>query len=240
MTALVLILALGSSQDVDAKKAISTFKKAYRTRDASKRVAAVSELAKTDHARVHSTLSKLLTGDVKEVRIAAAEGLAGTTENRKKVVQYLANAIGPNYKEPDAAAACVKALEKLQEGMGVAIVRQLFRSPDIRVETVAVQAAERVRKRAFIPALINFLNVLETQARAAGGVGPSGNRVVGGIPGVTTNGGVVDPNAPLRAKKVIPIVHKALETLTGQKWKTVREWAEWWKQSEVQFEIPRK
>jgi hypothetical protein len=52
------------------------------------------------------------------------------------------------------------------------------------------------------------------------------------IPG---GGTVGDPDAPKRARVLVPLIHKALESITKQNFKSMAEWSEWWRKNEADF-----
>jgi hypothetical protein len=102
MTTLLMLFALVAQDDAAAAAAaaataaLDKFKVDYKSKDVAARTAAVGELAKTQHEKVHARLGQLLGTDESGVRIAAAKNLAMVAENKKKVVSYLIAAITPN------------------------------------------------------------------------------------------------------------------------------------------------
>ena len=132
MTILILALALFRwDDDAAATAALDKFKADYKSKEASVRAAAVLELARTSHEKVTAKLAQLLMTDEKEVRIAAAKGMADQTENRKKPVAYLIAAAGPNAREPAVMAAILDALGKLKEPPAAAEVERHFKAKHI-------------------------------------------------------------------------------------------------------------
>jgi HEAT repeat protein len=245
MTALALaFLVLAQQNDPAPKEAPATealerFKTAYKSREVSDRATAVAELAKTPHEKVYAKLAALLVVDDMTVRIAAARGLGTATgDHRKKASAALGKAFGPNAGEPLVSAALVDALESIQGGLGIAVVKANLRSMDTATSRAAIEAAGHIRDKSFVPALIDHARFLEAASREATNVGPSGRTVTGGgIPGV--GGPVGDPDAPKRAKLLVPLIHKALASITRQDLKTVADWQEWWRKNEADFTVPK-
>jgi len=236
MVALFLALAL---QD-PAGDALRIFEAAYKSKDPAARATAVAELAKTDHEKVLAKLEKLLLVDVKEVRIAAAQGLGivrETKEHNKKEMTALTKGIVPNYAERAVLLAIVEALDKFGDGVGLSILHQHFPSPDIVVSKAAMEAAAEIRKKESVPVLIAFWKYLEAAAHDAVNVGPNGRTVTGG--GLPYVGGNTagDPEAPKRAKQLSPVASKSIEAITRKTFKTPQEAEAWWKKDGADFKV---
>ena len=236
MISLVFTLALMQASPTEA---LEKFAAAYKAKDASARASAVTELAKTPHEKVTAKLAALLVVDDLTVRIAAAKGLgAAAGEYRQKASAALSRAFGPNAGQPLVLAALVDALESIQTGLGLAVVKATLRSMDSATSRAAIEAAGQVRDKSFVSPLIDHARFLEAAAREAMNVGPNGRTVTGGgLPGVGGTAG--DPDAPKRAKLLVPLIHKALASITRQEFKTVAEWQEWWRKNEADFSVPK-
>jgi hypothetical protein len=236
----VLILALLLSLRDEADEALRKFDASYKSKDPAARTAAVTELARTDHERVQSKLEKLLTVDVREVRIAAAQGLGvlrDSKDRNKKAMSALTKGIVPNNADRAVILAIVEALDKFGEGVGLAILHQHFPSPDVVVSKAAMEAAGELRKRESIPVLIAFWKYLEAASREATNVGPNGRTVTGGgLPFVGGNS-AGDPDAPKRARALSPVASKALEAITRKTFKTPQEAEAWWKKDGADFKV---
>ena len=234
------LLALSFLVRDDVAEALKKFDTDYKSKDASVRATAVTELAKTAHEKVISKLGKLLVVDAKEVRLAAAAGLGivrETKEQNKKEIEALARGIAPNFQDRSILLAIVEALDKFGEGVGVAILHQNFVAPDIPVARAAIEAAGEIRKKESIPVLILYLKQLEAAVRDANNIGPNGRTTTGGgLPYV--GGNAADPNAPKRYRELGPVVTRALESITKKTFKTTPEWEAWWKKESSDFSVP--
>jgi HEAT repeat protein len=245
MMACLLALSLVALQndpvpkETSVTEALEKFKTAYKAKDPSGRAIAVTELAKTPHEKVYAKLGALLVLDDMTVRIAAAKGLGTAAgENRKKAVNFLSHAFPANAGAPLVLSALVEAMETMQDGLGYAILKANLKSPDPQTSRAAIEAAGQIRDKSFVSPLIDHARFLEAASREALNTGPGGRTVTGGgLPGV---GGVVgDPDAPKRARLLVPLIHKALESITKQAFKTVAEWADWWRRSEADFKVQK-
>jgi HEAT repeat protein len=243
MIALMLVMALQAdpppAKDPSATDAIEKFKKAYKAKEASDRAIAVQELAKTPHEKTYALLARLLAVDDMTVRIAAAKGMSTAEgEQRRKNVNFLSKAFPGNVGEPHVSAALVESMESMQEGLGYAVCKANLRSPDPNTSRAAIEAMGQIRDKSFVGPLIEHARYLEAAAREALNVGPNGRTVTGG--GLPYVGGTAgDPDAPKRAKVLVPLIHKTLESITKQSFKTVAEWQEWWKRHEEDFKVPK-
>src|SRR5438477_8527909 len=118
MAALAFILALALSRveglaladEKEAAEALSKFSAAFKAKEIEARVDAVNELAKTQHEKIYTKLGSLLLTDVREVRIAAAKGLAGAEEHKKKVTNYFLNGFLANASDLGVEAAIIESL----------------------------------------------------------------------------------------------------------------------------------
>jgi hypothetical protein len=237
MAALALILALAFADEKEAAEALSKFNGAFKAKEVDARVAAVDELAKTQHEKVYTKLGSLLLTDVREVRIAAAKGLGGAEEHKKKVTSYFLNGFLANAADLSVEAAIIESLEKLQAGLGRAALESYFKSPDIATAKTAIETAGELRKKEYIGSLIELDKWLEQKAKEYLSAGPKAKGFVGkGLPG--DQGTTVDSEAPKRQKALAPVIDKVLGALTGQKFSTPGEWDDWWRKNASTFKIP--
>ena len=239
LAAALLVQADPPPAKESTKEALEKFAKAYKAKDPSDRAAAVADLSKVLDDKVVAKLSALLVVDEMTVRIAAAKGLSKAAGDlRKKAVLAMGRAFGPNVAEPLVVAALVDSMEAMQEGLGYAVLKANLKSPDVATSRAAIEAAGSIRDKSFVTPMIEHARYLEAAAREASNVGPGGRTVVGGgmIPGSGTPG---DPDAPKRARVLVPLLQKSLERITEQTFKSFAEWADWWKRTEPDFKVPK-
>jgi hypothetical protein len=232
MLTLMLALSLcAGDDDTAATTALDRFKNEYKAKDAGARAAAVTELARTQHEKVWARLGQMLVVDEKEVRIAAAKGLVGVTENRKKAASYLMAATAPNAKEPVVLAAILEALGKVKEALGAPELEKHFKSKQIPVAKAAIEAAGEIGSRSSVEPLIDTLKWLESNAQDAPAYGGTGGAKA---PSVGTNG-TGDASAKERDAALRPVVLKTLAALTKASHSSVKEWSDWWRSEGAKF-----
>jgi hypothetical protein len=238
----LLALALFQQNDPPAKEpsskeALERFSKVYKSaKEPSDRAAAVTELARQLDDKVIARLGALLGVDDMTVRIAAAKGLstAASAEQKKKALNVLSRAFPANAGEPLVVVSLVESMETMQDGLGYAVLRANLRSPDPQTSKAAIEAAGQIRDKSFVAPLIDHARFLEAASREATNVGPGGRTVTGG--GMIPGGGTVgDPDAPKRARLLVPLIHKALEAITKQNFRSMAEWSDWWRKNEADF-----
>ncbi len=234
MTTVILALAIlaqaaAKPDETAANAALEKFKIEYKAKETPVRVTAVVDLARVQGDKIVVRLAQVLTSpDDKEVRIAAAKGLGGATENKKKPMQALAAAVGPSQQDPAVVAAILEALGKLGDQGAVAVVENNFKSKNTLVLKAAVEAAGELKGKSSVPQLIDLCKRLEEGAKEAPSVGGGGNYGGGNLPGVG-GGGVVDDMARERERVVKPIVIKVLGALTKTNLGMAKEWENWWR-----------
>lgn len=236
VAALLLCCVLGADEK-EAAEALARFSVEFKSKDIEVRVAAVTALAQVQHEKVHSKLAGLLLTDAPEIRISAAQGLAGGQENRKKVTVYLTNGFLANQNDLKVEAAIIDALEKLKPGLGRATLENIIRTAEIETAKIAIQTAGECRKKDLVESLIALYQALDARAKEYQTAGPRARGYVGrGLPG--DPGPTVDPEAPKRARALDPVFNQVLYGLTGEKLASSREWADWWKKNGAGFTLP--
>jgi HEAT repeat protein len=228
LLALCLLAQAGAKpDDTAANEALDKFKSDYKAKESAGRAAAVNLLAATQADKVYVRLGQVLTSsDEKEVRIAAAKGLGGATEEKKKVASILSAAVAPNSKDFAVEAAILEAIGKLGDQSAAATVENSFKSKDVMILKAAVEAAGELKSKSSVPLLIDLCKRLEQGAAAAPTAG--GNYGGGKLPGVGA-GGVTDDQAKERERVVKPIVVKVLGNLTKTNYSLSKEWEDWWR-----------
>jgi len=224
MTTLLFLLTLFAGEDdATVTAALDKFKTDFKSREASVRASAVQELSRTQHEKVWIRLAQLLGMDEKEVRIAAAKGLAGAVENKKRPVAFLIAGASANAKEPLVLAAILESIGKLKDASGAFEVERHFKSKQIPVGKAAIEAAAAIGSRSSAQPLIETLRWLEQGAQEAP-TGQNNNNTPG-----TGGGGMTDESARERERALRPAVLKALEAITKANRGNAKEWEDWWR-----------
>jgi HEAT repeat protein len=228
VSCLALLLASGLQDDMDVEGALLRFRKGYANPSAAARVAAVADLARTTHEKSLYKLIPLLTGDVKEVRIAVSRGLAGFTDQKKVVVPSLINALSPNAKEFEVQAAIYETLAKMQDPLALQAIHQGFRDPQIRTAKAAIAAAGIARSKESLDLLYELLTDVQTWIRKNQGGG-------------YIDGAGAGDNAAKKARleDLSKSIIAAFQAITREKWKTAAEWEVWFRRYRPTFEVPK-
>jgi HEAT repeat protein len=232
MTAAILLLAgLAAGDDKTADEAIKKFKTAMRNPNVANRQAAVSELAREKHEKTARVLCPLLMGDAVEVRVAAAQGLAGYGDYKKLVVPQLMGALGgPNQKEPKVRAAVLAALGKLNDDLAVPTIYQAFRDDYMMVAKAAVMATVDLKRKEAIDQLIELMKDCQKWAKQNQGGGYKDDDGKNG-----------DENAQkARIADLQKTIMKALQDMTTEKWPSAEEWVLWWAKKKEKFEFAKE
>jgi HEAT repeat protein len=232
MTAAILLLAgLALGDDKAADEAIKKFKTAMRNPSVPSRQAAVSELAREKHEKTARVLCPLLMGDAAEVRVAAAQGLAGYGDYKRLVVPQLMGALGgPNQKEPKVRAAVLAALGKLNDDSSVPMIYQAFKDDYITVAKAAVMATVDLKRKEAIDQLIELMKQCQKWAAQNQGGGYKDDEGKNG-----------DENAQKgRVADLQKAIMKALQDMTTEKWPSAEEWVLWWAKKKDKFEFAKE
>lgn len=224
---LACALLLQAAEDPSVK-ALETFKTEYKAKEAAGRAQAVANLAAVQHDKVYARLGQLLVVDEKDVRIAAAKGLAGcTAEKKAKPAGYLMAALAPNAKEPAVLAALLDALGKLKQEAALGEVEKHYRSKQVEVAQTAILAAGEIRSARAVPGLIALLKWLNDAAQEAPNLNGGGNNNLPGVGG----GGVQDADARERERLLTPVVNKTLQGITGASLSGRKAWEDWYRET---------
>jgi HEAT repeat protein len=232
MILLAIVLALAPQDEAAAKAALETYKTATaKSKDPKAHADAVSELAKTPHEKVAAMLGSLLTTDDKDVRIAAAAGLATFTqpaELKSSAAKHLTQALtaGANAKMIDVRVAIFAALGALQEESSANAVKSHFDDKDPKIACAAVSAAGQMKSKSLVEPLIQLLRDCEKTVN--GGALPLPPPVKGKPAPPPPPQKDLDREKKDRANAVMSAAGAALGALTGQSFKSSDEWERWW------------
>src|SRR6516162_8152887 len=115
MLEICFAISIGVSfqEDKDLDAVLRLFNRGYSSPDPRARATAVLELSKSPHEKTLARLAPLLTGDAREVRIAAARGLGNFQEYKKQTTPALLAALASSPKDLDLQEAIFGALGTL-------------------------------------------------------------------------------------------------------------------------------
>jgi hypothetical protein len=226
MLALMMALSLAG----DDAEALDKFKADYKSKDATARVAAVEELAKTQSPKVCARLGTLLGVDLPEVRIAAAKGLMGQQEDRKRATSYLLAGASVNAKETAVLTAIVSSLGKLKLESAAAEVNRHLSAENVDLAKAAAEAAGEIRSAASFDPLIKELKACEAALKPIdpNAAGLQGGRLGQGGFGRIGSGSMNAKELRDRATMLKPEIVKALSAMAKVVCQDAQDWENWW------------
>jgi HEAT repeat protein len=229
LNALVLMTLL-VQDDKAVEEALAAFKAAYKG-TAAQRAGAVSDLARTPHEKTLVKIGALLGQEENPVRIAAAKGLSGFTDYKKKATVVLLGALAANEKNTDVQVAILEAIGALRDEEALPTLHRYFENKDVKVAKAALLAAAEMKKAATVDVIIDLMKRYEKYAKDDGAKNSGKNTGGVSLPG---GGGNTDPRKEL-AKGVLPTIMKALQVITTEKWASSTEWVLWWEKHKSTF-----
>jgi len=241
MSKSMMILAFVASAFVPAwagdeptvEEALKKFKKDMAKPDPSQRASAVTELAATKSEKTAAALGGLLGQDMEPVRSAAATGLGGFSDYKKKVVPILLAGLSVNGSEPKVMTAIFQALGKLDDDSALPTIHRYFEDKNEITAGAALMSAAEIRNISSIDLILDLMKRYEKiEAASKNNAGGYGNL---NIPGGNNN----DPKVKL-AKDVLPSAVKAMQKISGEKYATTKEWELWWSKHKATFKIDSK
>ena|SRR6185295_4116431 len=227
MHALLMLLAMAVADDAEA---LDKFKADIKGKDGAGRATAVEELAKTKSPKICAKLASLLTGEVTEVKVAAAKGLA-EQDDKKKAVAYLLAAVPPNAKDPLVLAPILNALGKLGQEAGAAEVNKHISDDELEVAKTSVEAAGEIKSATSFDPLIKALKDCEEILKPRDKNKPGGG-FGGGFGGPGRLGGSPQNYREMRdrAQALKPEITKVLVSMAKVNCQDAQDWENWWKE----------
>ncbi len=213
----LLLLSIWAQDESAVTEALAKFKAEYKGPVAAVRAAAVAQLSRTPHETTFRRMVPLLTGEAKEVRLAAITGLGGFTAHKKQVIPALLNTLNASAKEPDVAAAVFVALGKLKDETALPTISSRFRKEHITIAKAAVASAGAIGSWESLTALHEFSKDLQKWLKSGSGGGYYDDAGVGEAAAQT---------ARLQALQAELV--KAFQTATKEEWTTLSEWEVWY------------
>jgi len=240
MSWLVVLAALLAPDDPEVSAALEKFKTDFKNRDVGARVAAVTELAKTQNDKVLVKLGSLLVVDEVDVRIAAAKGFDQQKENKRKASLALAGAITPNLSLIPVAVAILEELGLLQEETIAPEVEKHFaKNEPLDIQKAAITASGKIRSVTSIDPLIHLLKELELEAQQSQGRGGGKIKGLGGKGGgggALKSGNAADRD---RASELLPAVRGSLASITKTNCPDAKDWEAWWNEHKATFKVEK-
>jgi hypothetical protein len=238
MTAFMLCAMMALQDDTAATAALETFSKAWsKEKTSDGRTNLVTELAKTQHAKVVAKLATLLSDTDKTVRIGAAAGLAtytSTPELKKSAATALCTGIhaGANVNDPEVKIAILAALGTLGEETSASKVKEFFDEKNLKVAVAAITAAGTIKSKVMMDPLIQLLRECEQEQKKSQAPPPAPGKGAKAMPTKASSAPVgPDPEQAKkdRANALIGPTQSSLCQLSGQgSFKTSEQFDTWW------------
>lgn len=220
-------------KDDEAKAKIAEFKKELKTaKTAADQAKALETLGGMDHPKILDELKSYLKSPSGEIAIAAAEQVGKLSKNKDAAEALMATAGARRDKE-----AVVKCLRYAGDVGVRSIVPKLvgfFKHKETDVAKEAVDSCAKLKAGAAIDPLLGLWRELdgikEEKDQAGGGLG--------GLGGGLTGTNAFQDEQKKRKSDLTPAVESALDKITGESFKTLREANDWWRKYKGSWKEP--
>lgn len=227
LVALLAMAALGTD-DKEADEAVKRFRQSFANPSPTARATALLELGRVPHEKTLKTIIPFLSGDVPEVRAAAAKAMGSFADYKKLASPMLLAGLSSNAKEYDVKAAIFGSMGTLNDDMFLSEVVKGFKEDRVKVAKAALSAAGSMRRKELIDPMIDLGKDIEKWIK---------NKQSGGYRG--DDGQQGDENQQkTRLEDLQKHLVKCLAQITGEKWGTFKEWEIWWGRRKATFEVP--
>jgi HEAT repeat protein len=221
---LALLAAPQAVPDREAEAAISQFRKDYKSPDVSRRVAAVSALAKVEHLKVLAAVAPIVAREDTEVRSAAVEGLGGWAAHKPEVTRVLGASFKVEVKDQKSEMPFEPFLEafgKLRAKSALPDVHLLFQYWDPEWCDPAVKAVGVIRCRDSVEPLIKLWQRDELAAKDQNVLNEKTRPAL---------------NAEIAARAAL--IKQSLKAISGQDFAAPADASKWWKDNKATFKDP--
>jgi HEAT repeat protein len=251
MTSLLLAIVLATQADKQAEEAaaaaVTTCEQVFvKNKDAGARTEAINTMSRTQHEKVLAKLLVYMSDADKGVKIAAVTGTA-TYVTAMPDLKRLANKnlvrsleAGANVKDIDFRVAVAGALGAFGDPASNTTLKTLLDDKNLKVATAAVNACVAMKQKPLLEALMEQQRECEKTMRAS-----ANSSFKAGKKPVSAR---KDPNAPPdpeevkneRAAMLVTLIPGAVQSLTGQEFKSGAEMEAWWSKNKSSFNFPEK
>jgi hypothetical protein len=222
-------------KDEEAKAKIAEFKKELKTaKTEADRARTISILGDLQHPRVLDELKSWLKVPSSEIAIAAAEQIGKYSKDKDAAETLMATAAGRRDKE--AIVKCLRyAGDVGVRGITPKVVN-FFRNKDTDVAREAVDTCGKLRAGAAIDPLLSLWKELDAirDDKDSGGLGGLGGGLGGGLTGTNT----LADEQKKRKSDLTPAVESALNKITGESFKSLKDANDWWRKFRGSWKEP--
>jgi len=250
MTILLAIL-LATQADKQAEEAATAAVTAceqsfVKNKDAGARVEAINTMSQTQHEKVLAKLLVYMSDADKGVKLAAVTGTSTFVTAmpdlkriaNKNLIRSLESAV--NLKDIEYRCAVAGVLGAFGDPASNTTLKTLLDDKNLKLATAAVNACVAMKQKPLLEALMEQQRDCEKTMKASanssfkGGKKPTSARK--------------DPNAPAdpeevkteRAAMLVTLIPGAVQSLTGQEFKSGAEMEAWWSKNKSSFTFPEK
>ncbi len=191
-----------------------------------------NHLGTVQHPKILAELRNWLPKPSQEIMMAAADLISKYKKDKTAAEALFKAAL--NQKD---RSICAKLIELSSDTECKEMVRSycaLFKHKDLEIAESGISACAKVRSKDAIEPLIGFAKELEGIRDDAAGNSPTG--------GMKDKDGNPLPTAPNqqekeqeRKRKLLPSVHRALGDITGENFKSSKDWQGWWAKNRATF-----
>jgi len=238
LCAVMVFAAAGAGakkKDDEAKAKIAEFKKELKgAKTDADRAKTLSILGDVQHPRVLDELKTWLKSPSSEVAIAAAEQVGKYSKDKDAADTLMATAGARRDKE-----SIVKCLRYAGDVGVRGITPKLvgfFRHKDTDVAREAVDSCAKLRAGAAIDPLLGLWKDLDAirDDKDSGGLGGLGGGLGGGLTGTNT----LADEQKKRKTDLTPAVESALNKITGESFKSLKDANDWWRKFKGSWKEP--
>jgi hypothetical protein len=220
-------------KDDEAKAKIAEFKKELKTaRTDADRAKTIEVLGGLQHPRILEELKGYLKAPAADIAIAAAEQIGKFSKDKDAAEALVATASARRDKE--SVVKCIRYAGDVGVRSIVPKLVGFFKHKETDVAKEAVDSCAKLKAGSAIDPLLGLwreLDAIKEEKDQAGGVGgPLG----GGLTGTNT----VQDEQKKRKSDLTPAVESALDKITGESFKSLREANDWWRKFKGSWKEP--
>lgn len=219
-----------------AKQKLSAFKDSLKTcKVPGDYVNALDGLGDLHHPLILAELKLWLGKPAPEIRIEAVDEISKFKRDGPAARILLAHAMAERII--DVSRRCLAGMGRIGDKKSAKDVHRFFNHQEADLAGQAVDAAGEIRSKDSVDPLIDLLAQMEVdkeRSRAGSTPGaPNSPDPKNPIPGSANNSG--DEEKRQRAENLIPRLISALQSITGEKKVSAKEWRMWWAKNKAAF-----
>lgn len=224
-------------KEEEAKAKIAEFRKELKKcKTAGDICLAIQTLGSVQHPKILAELQTWLSRPESEICSAAAEQIGKYAKDRVAAEILLATA--KSRKDADGIISCLRFIGDIGYRPIAPQLVPFFRNKSVNVAKEAVDSLGKLGSAASIDPLIKLARELEEvpEGQWGGGVNlPMPGGIGGNLPGGPAGEGSPQNDMLSRKRVLLDPVFRALQQITGERWRSHKEWTEWWRKNRATF-----